>query len=295
MGLLYHHYEKVSTYRPHVVIVPDCPHPTPPAPIPVPPKPDHKGIDFITVSQYRSMVETSVYSDVLSHSRQNPHGNQDGRYTNVHETAHGIHNELRNEYSSLLKTKINGFYCLNGKAVILKEPPIQMRHSISYIPKIVRSSRYKLYFTEQIQYWNDTPTYILDEWNCYLLGAECAIDDFHQNKPLEKTNAVSGCFEFAIYSVAMCMAIKEISPEYWQSHYEFKEFVRYCLIRTERAFGSGLSVVQFHNAEQIRLHKAFLTDPSVASMRKFLKIEFDGVLISPEKTLGNAKKIKVLH
>jgi hypothetical protein len=290
MGLLYHHYEKTAIYRPNVVIVPYRPLPIPPAPIPLPPKPDNKGIDFISVSEYRSRVENSVYSDVLSHSRQKPHGNQDGRYTNVHETAHGIHNELRNEYSLLLKTKINGFYCLDGKAVIVKEPPMEMRHCIPYIPQTLRSSRYKLYFTQQIQHWNNTPTYILDEWNCYLLGAECAIDDFRQKKPLETTNAVSGCFEFAIYSVAMCMAIKDINPEYWKTHYEFKEFIRYCLIRTERAFGSGLSVVEFYNTEQNRLYEAFLRDPSAGSMREFLKTEFAGVLVVPEKNLETEKK-----
>jgi hypothetical protein len=236
-------------------------------------------IDFISVSNYKKLILDSIYSDVLSHSKQEPHGDKWGRYTNVHETAHGIHNELRNKYKLLLKTQINVFYCLNGKAVVIKEPNIRIRHINKYIPHILRSSRYKLYLIDQIQYWDDVPLYILDEWNCYILGGECAVDDFNNKRPLEKTNAVSGCLEFSIYSIALCMAIKEHDPIYWATNTQFKAFIKYNLIRSERTFGAGTCVQEFNNDEQNRLYDSLLNHEDSEPIRVFLKNEFDGIFV----------------
>jgi len=138
-------------------------------------------LDFISVPKYGSINSECVYADVLNHCKQSHHGDQDGRYTNVHETAHGIHNELRNIYRKNLKTSVNVFYCLNGKGVIVKDPNIKMRHINRYVPTNLRSSRYKVYLVDQVKYWDDTPTYNLDEWNCFILGASCSVDDYSSN------------------------------------------------------------------------------------------------------------------
>jgi len=237
------------------------------------------GIDFIYVPQYRTMDGDSVYSDVLSHSKQKPHGDHDGRYTNVHETAHGIHNELRNQYKLIIKLPINVFYCLNGKAVIVDDPKIKIRHISPYIPEVLRSSRFKIYLIEQIQYWDDVPTYIFDEWTCYILGAECAVDDYQKKKPLEKTNAVSGALEFSIYSIGLAMAVKDHDPIFWKNNTNFKSFIKYNLIRAEKAFSAGADVPEFRNKEQDRLQQALLKDKDAEPIRQFLKTEFDGIFV----------------
>lgn len=240
---------------------------------------DGEGIDFIFVSKYRNIDGGCVYADVLNHSRQKPHGDNDGRYTNVHETAHGIHSELRNQYRPIIKTPINVLYCLNGKAVIIDEPKIKLRHISSYIPEVLRSSRFKIYLIEQVQYWDDTPTYIFDEWTCYILGAECAVDDNKRNRPLEKTNAVSGALEFSIYSIGLAMAVKDTDPVFWKNNSHFKAFIKYNLIRAERAFSAGADIPEFRNSEQDRLQQALLNHKDAEPIRDFLKTNFDGIFV----------------
>ena len=240
---------------------------------------DSEGIEFITVPKYRSIDSGCVYADVLNHSKQKPHGDQDGRYTNVHETAHGIHNELRNHYRSIIKSPINVLYCLNGKAVIVDDPNIKMRHVSPYVPEVLRSSRFKLYLVKQLEYWDDTPTYIFDEWTCYVLGAECAVDDSRRGRTLEKTNAVSGALEFSIYSVAFAMAVKDHDPFFWKNNSHFKAFIKYNLIRSEKVFSAGADIPEFRNKEQDRLQQALLKDKDAEAIRQFLKTEFDGIFV----------------
>lgn len=242
-------------------------------------QPKHESLNLLTIPKYREYSENDIYSDVLSHSKQKPHGDKDGRYTSVHETAHGIHNELRQQYKPLLKKSINGFYCLNGRVAIVDDPHIKIRHVQRYIPEVLRSSRYKLYLEDQLVYWDDVPTYILDEWNCYVLGAECAVDDFKRNRQLEKTNAVSGALEFSIYSTALAMAVKENDPIFWRTNTQFKSFIKYNLIRSERVFSAGAYVPEFHNKEQERLQRTLLNHKDAEPIREFLKTEFDGIFV----------------
>lgn len=242
-------------------------------------KQDSASLDLISVQKYRDMSENDIYSDVLSHSEQEPYGNKHGRYSNVHETAHGIHSELRKKYRLLYNKPINVIYCLNGKCAIIENPNIKIRHVSKYIPEILRSSRYKLYLIDQLSYWDDTPTYLLDEWNCYVLGAECAVDDFERNIGLEKTNAVSGALEFSIYSVALAIAVKEHDTFFWENNIQFKSFIKYNLIRSEKVFNAGAGIPEFSNKEQDRLQKALLNHDDAEPIRQFLKDEFDGIFI----------------
>jgi hypothetical protein len=247
--------------------------------IPVSVTPKEYVLNLLPVEKYRNLEPKDIYTDVLNHSKMKPHGDQHGRYTNVHETAHGIHSELRKTYRLLLKKSINVFYCLNGQCAVVENPNIKMRHVQRYVPEVLRSSRYKLYLVDQLIYWDDTPSYILDEWNCYVLGAECAVDDAKRKRELEKTNAVSGSLEFSIYSVALCMAVKENDPIFWENNKQFKAFVKYNLLRAERVFNTGVSIPEFHYKEQDRLQQTLLNHPDAEPIREFLKNEFDGIFV----------------
>lgn len=242
-------------------------------------QPKHESLDLLTIPKYRDYFGNDVYSDVLSHSKQKPHGDHDGRYTNVHETAHGIHSELRAKFKPLLKRSVNGFYCLNGKVAIVDDPNIKIRHVQRYIPEVLRSSRYKLYLEDQLIYWDDVPTYLLDEWNCYVLGAECAVNDFENHMKLEKTNAVSGALEFSIYAAALSIAVKEHDPLFWETNNQFKSFIKYNLIRSEKVFNAGAYIPEFRNKEQERLQQALLNHKDAEPIRQFLKTEFDGIFV----------------
>jgi len=154
-------------------------------------------MNLIKVNKYRDLG-TSIYDDVMSHCEKPSKGN--GRYTDVHETSHFISSDLRrgklgDSFSNHnLTVGYNGFYILNGQGVLIKEPSITIKEVAQYVPPKLRGSRYKLYLIDQQKHWNKEPLYILDEWNAYVLGGMCAIDDYNSKRKLERTDAVAGRF-----------------------------------------------------------------------------------------------------
>jgi len=235
-------------------------------------------LNFINVPKKNNNIpDDTIYNDVISRQTK-PFGDEAGRHINVHETAHGIHSDLRNEYERILGYKCNVFYCLKGRAVIIKDPPITISEVCGYIPKNLRSYRYDLYFKEQLKYWDDVPTYIFDEWTAYILGSECAIEDYELGIAHTKSDAVSGCLDFSIYSIAFARAVKEEDSEYWNRHPEFKEFVKYNLKRAEMAFNKGKNI--FKSEKQIRLLDSFINNPDSKELKKFMIEEFGEYFIN---------------
>jgi len=239
------------------------------------------GINFISIPTYRSIEDKgSIYKDVLEYSKQKPFGDDGGRNINVHETAHGIHSDYRNEYQKKLGYELNALYCLNGKIILVEEPKTTIRHIIPLVPEKLRSYRWKLYFVEQLPHWNDKPTYILDEWVAYILGSKCAVDDHIKGIKTHKSDAISGCLDFSIYATAFAMSVKKHDPSYWASHPEFKEAIRYNLIQAEKTLGEGLDISAFNSQKQDELYNNLLHDPDAADIRQFLLQEFDGIFIN---------------
>lgn len=237
-------------------------------------------IDFIKITKSRDIEDDcSVYRDVLSYSRQKPYGNNAGRHINIHETAHGIHSDLRNEYEKIFKHKLNALYCLNGNIIILKESNITMRHVIKFVPEKLRSYRWNLYFEQQLAHWDDQPSYILDEWISYILGSKCAVEDHQKNIYTQKSDAVSGCLDFSIYAVAFAMAVKKHDEEYWKANPQFKEIIKYHLIQAEKTLSAGLDIEAFNSQPQDTLYNSLLYDESGSDIRQFLITEFDGIFI----------------
>ena len=210
----------------------------------------------------------SVYHDVTSHFNTS-FGDKHGRSTNVHETAHDIHARERNKRFESVG-KCNAFYCLNGRIVVLKDPKLTVRQIL--VPSVLRSYRYKLYFEDQLVYWDEKPTYPLEEWSSYILGGECAVEDHDMGLPAEKSDAVSGCLEFSIYSVATAMAVKKLDSKYWDSEPNFKRFIRFNLGRAEKTFFKGRDT--FKSERQESLLKTLRTHEDATEIRNFMVKEF---------------------
>lgn len=246
--------------------------------------------EFVEVKVYRKSEEGTVYGDIISHSKGAPFGDRAGRSTNAHETAHGIHSEIRNEYTSSLKKRVNGFYALKGRGVVIEEPGIKMSHAVKFIPENLRSYRYDLYMVNQLRDWNDTPLYIMDEWNAYVLGGMCCVDDVKQGKHKEGwTDGVSGCLDFSIYTVALAMAVKEHDKEYWNDHPQFRNFVKWNLKRANETYLAGHRMKEFQWEKQDKLLKEFLESAGSAKMREFVKAELDGIWLDA-KTVEASKQ-----
>lgn len=237
---------------------------------------------FVQVSQYRSSESGSVYGDVISHSKDKPYGDQNGRLTNVHETTHGINSYVRNSNSSG-RGKINGFYVLEGRGVVLDEPRLTMEDAKRFVPQTLRADRWQLYMVQQLRHWNDTPTYICDEWVAYTNEAAAAVDDVRKGRYRSPNgmivDGVYGTLEFSIYTIGLCMAVKEKDPVYWQTNQQFKNFVIWELKNSQKYFLEGRVMKEFRFEKQDRFLLEFLQGRDCEAMRKFVRDELDGAFL----------------
>jgi len=233
---------------------------------------------LIDIPKYRDIKSDNIiYNQVLSYSKESPFGDPYGRSTNVHETVHGINNQLRNQYKIELKKDINSFYIGEGKAIIIDNPNITMRDIIPHIPLIARGYRYNLYFVKQLGNWNDVPTYPIDEWSAYIAGAECAVNDTTNSITISKSDYVSGALEFSIYCTALSMAISKKDLNYWNNNKQFKNLIQYFLIKSEKIFFEGKDI--FPSGQQDELLDNLRTHEDTRYIREFLLSEFRGIFI----------------
>jgi len=260
--------------------------PVPVTPIvdqPPPPQKPPAVPTFVTVETYRTTNETgSVYNDVLSHSPTAPFGDGSGRSTNVHETAHGIHSYLRNKYTFERGKRVNGFYVLEGRAVIIEEPNIRKSQINKFVPENLRSYRYQTYLVGQ-QAWDDTPLYIYDEWTAYVLGGKCNVDDVENGRYKGGwTDGVSGCLGFSIYAVATAMAVHEHDPAYWENNQQYRDFTIWMLQQSYETYMKGHQMEQFKWAKQDELLNELLVSAEAEKMRAFMREHLNGVWLDAD-------------
>ena len=187
-----------------------------------------------------------------------------------HETTHGINSELRNNYNKTGK-HANGLYVLGDKAVIVVDPNIRKSAIAAYVPKSLQGSRYSLYVTGQIE-WDDTPTYIFDEWVAYTNQSAVAVE--LEQKGMYKygwQDAVAGELEFVVYSIALAMAVEKGDPTYWASDdgKQFKEFVAWNTRRAMESFRLGMVMPDFKWDLQDKYYAAMKSSTDAQSWRDF--------------------------
>jgi disulfide oxidoreductase YuzD len=131
-----------------------------------------------------------VLIDIESHlPAGHPYRDAD-RVTWTHEGTHGINSLLRQKHGQ------PAFYVLRNRAVLLREQPTTMAAIADAIPTPLRGDVYRLYLIEMQRYWNEQPTYILDEWVSYTNGAEA-----RQALGIrDRTETVRYALEFSVYS-----------------------------------------------------------------------------------------------
>ena len=237
--------------------------------------------EFVKVPIFRQSEKDSVFGDVLSHSEEKPFGGSN-RSTNAHETGHGIHSYLRNKYTGIMHKKVNGFYALKDRGVIIEEPKIRKSQIAKFVPQSLHSYRYDLYIAGQKE-WDDTPLYIYDEWNAYILGGKTNVDDVISNRYKgEWIDGVSGCIDFSFYAIATAMAIKQHDPEYWNSNKQYRDFTIWNLKEAHETYLVGHKMKWFKWDKQDALLRAFLTSSDAIEMRRFVKDNLEGVWLNTE-------------
>lgn len=227
---------------------------------------------FVEIPKVRN-IDDGVLGDILSHSVQTPFGRQHGRPTQAHETAHGIHNTYRNKYSRG-GPRTNALYMGQGHVALIREPKFRIREISPQIPACLRGYRYKLYFVEQLKYWDDYPLYVLDEWTAYICGGETAVDDWQRGLGATREDSVSGCLEFSVYAIATYLTAKKRDPDHDQ---QLRAVIGHNLLRAEAAFTVGREV--FPSKSQEAFDQALQTHPDAEPIRTCLREEFDGAFL----------------
>lgn len=185
-----------------------------------------------------------------------------------HETSHGINAHLRNNFNTTGR-KANGFYLLEDKAAVVAEPKILKNSVAEFIPLELRGSLFALYVTGQTT-WDDTPLYLMDEFNAYINGAAVAIDLRAQGLwTYGQRDSLAGMLEFVSYSLALGMAVQKNDPEYFVTYPQFSELLAYEIDRAMNLYRQGSDIPEFQSAAQDQVFLVLTQSVQAAHLREF--------------------------
>lgn len=234
------------------------------------------GVVFIQLNAFNSRTNAKwapVLKDIMNHEAPGDNDVYDDPMTLGHETSHGIHSYIRNHLSTST-ARHNGFYVLQNRAVLVKEPAIRKSVIGPYVPTSLRGDRYATYVTGQPS-WDDTPLYIWDEWNAYVNGSEVGVNQVESNLWNRAwQDGVAGTLEFVVYALASGMAVKDKDPSYFQNETQFREFLAWNIARSMTAFKKGSVMDAFKWARQDQYLQNLRTSADAAKMRDFARAQF---------------------
>jgi hypothetical protein len=222
---------------------------------------DPQSVKWLLIPAVRN-TSGGVFEDVMSHSRESPATYGD-RATTAHETLHGINSYLRNKYPVRGK-RTNGLYLGQNQAVILEEPRLRKSAVAAFVPAVLRGSRFDTYVVGQRE-WDDTATYLLDEWICYILGAEAALESTESGDG-SKCDIVYAAAEFAVYGTALLLAVEQHCPDYLRRNPSFAPLIAVLVERSLEVYARGLKTKEY--AWRTGLITKIRSSPETAPIRE---------------------------
>jgi len=193
-----------------------------------------------------------------------------------HETTHGINSHLRNTRDFNPEgAKVNGFYALGDKAVVLEEPPIRKSSVVSYVPPSLKGGRAAMYITGQ-QAFEREPLYLMDEWMAYTNGGAVGVDLAKRGKWTQGSrDGVAGVVEFTGYGFAMAMAVEAQQPGYLAAHPKLKNLIAWQGLRAMDVVREGLQVPAFASFPgQHTFYQALQSAPDAEPLRAFIRTQY---------------------
>ena len=192
------------------------------------------------------------------------------KVTHGHETTHGINSHLRN-YLREGSVRVNGFYNLEGRAILIPEPDFRKSQIAPFVPRSLRQSRFRLYL-EGSRAWDDRPLYIMDEWVSYINGGAVGVDRVRRGLWREGwRDAVMGPLEFTVYGIALAMAVEHHAPEYFARETQFREFTAFSIRRAMEVFQAGRDMEEFRWERQETYLNTLQTSPDAEALREFVR------------------------
>jgi len=260
----------VGKCSPPVKRLPKKPESTTPAPNTKPePEPEPKEPNWANELPLRNVTGLGeILSDIESHMPAGHIYRDSDKITWGHETTHGIHSRLRQKYSQsgeIIKTslgryfkssnRINCFYVLENRAIILKEPNVTLAQVAGNVPQSLRGEVYRLYLIQQQRYWNKEPLYVFDEWVAYGNGAAVRHDLDIKNR----VGTVRYALEFNVYAMTLAQTAKIDDPQ-------FKKFLMWNLERT-----MNLYKINNPTEHQKTYLQKMRTNPDGESLRNYIR------------------------
>lgn len=197
------------------------------------------------------------------------------RITWAHETTHGINSHLRN-YLNVTGKQANGFYLMKDRFALVVEPSITLSQVGPKVPASLRGSRYQTYLVDQVTSWNDTPTYVMDEWVAYTNGSEVGVELAASGSWTTWRDGVAGTLEFTIYTLALAAAVEAADPAYFAGYTQFREFIAFHAERAMGLYAKGSKMPVFAWASQDAYFAAWQTSSDAKQLRNAARRWFGG-------------------
>jgi hypothetical protein len=175
-----------------------------------------------------------------------PYGLSHGAATQVHENTHEINSNVRNSKGFGGTGRVNAFYVLGGKAVVLQSPrPLTLADIANTLPAALRSTRHRSHLLtpqkdgvwrgQPYEGWSD-PLYVFDDWSAYLNAGH-----YHRGTSAGDVNTMIQTMEFFGYSMHLLILVEEHKRRNptWQYDVEgMRRVVKYQAERTSRLYAA---------------------------------------------------------
>lgn len=192
------------------------------------------------------------------------------RITWAHETTHGINSHIRN-YLNVTGKPANGFYVMRDRFALVVEPNAKLAQVGPMVPASLRGSRYQTYLVDQVNGWNDVPTYVLDEWVSYTNGSEVGVELATSGSWTTWRDGVAGTLEFTIYALAFAAAVEAADPTYFKGYLQFREFIAWNAERAMGLYKKGAAMPVFAWAPSDAYYAAWRTSSDAKQLRNFAR------------------------
>ena len=192
----------------------------------------------------------------------------------------GIDSYLR-VYQNVTGQRANGFYLLKDRFALVVEPPTTRVSSVAtYVPASLRGSRFQSYLVDQATTWDDTPTFILDQWNCETNASAVAVELANAGSFPAPRDGVSGALEFTVYALALGVAVEALDASYLATYTQFREFLAWEAERAMGLYRSGAVLPSLAAASQDAYYTAWKTSADGKALRNFARRTFGAAYVT---------------
>lgn len=191
----------------------------------------------------------------------------------------GIDGHLRtyvNPYGASGKNAV-GVYVTKDRMAFVLEPAIKLAKVLPYVPPSLRGALFADSMQNATQDWNDTPTYVLDEWTTYVNAAEVAVELGTSGAwTAPRSGAVDGALEFTIYVLALVQAVDDLAGATYADTTQLHEFVAWNAERALGLYAAGAALPVFASSSGAALAAGWKSNADAAGLRNFARKIYGG-------------------